>query len=827
MEDSDQKKLMSESERLQELYSMHVLQTEPDAVLDEFCERVAKLFNVPSCVVSLVLEDRQWFKSSFGCPVELAQARETPRDISFCTHVVDSRQPLIVREISKDPRFNNNPLVKKYGFGFYAGFPLTTSQGNVLGSLCLYDNRPRLFTDREIELLGLFSERVMAHLELCRELERTRASEERLRKSEMQLAEAQQLAHLGSWSWDIQTNKVSWSDELYRSYGLKPQEFGTTYEAYLNYVHPEDRGHVKGVIEKALRDHQPFSYDQRIIRADGVVRFHQARGALVVNEAGQPIRMFGYDQDITERKQAEEALEKSLSLHRATLESTADGILVVDREGKIVSFNRKFVEMWQIPESIISSRDDNQALEFVLKQLKDPEGFLKRVRDLYTQPEAESYDVLEFKDGRILERYSQPQWISGKSVGRVWSFRDVSERRKAEKALAEQAIRDVLTDLYNRRYFEIRIQEEIRHATRYNHSVAIFLCDLDRFKEINDKKGHQIGDEVLKAAATCIKKSVRGTDLVFRWGGDEVVIILPEATREGVLVAADRIRSSVRSCGEGLGVTLDLSIGVATYPEHGRDIDELIRIADRALYIAKKGGDKLHIGEEEYYLDEHSIKVVFQPVLDLQTGKITGYEALSRDPQGKLSILDLFRKFHAVGRLADLKQLCFKMQMKAGQELGLKRLFINVDFALLSTLKLISPPSHTEVVLEISELEALQDITGYLKIAEKWRKRGFKFAIDDFGAGFISLPFIAHFIPDYIKVDRSTIQLAVYSDGFRKFSKTLILALKEYVRKGIIAEGIETEKELRVVKSLGIRIGQGFLLGKPQDLISSSGTPLH
>ncbi len=176
----------------------------------------------------------------------------------------------------------------------------------------------------------------------------------------------------------------------------------------------------------------------------------------------------------------------------------------------------------------------------------------------------------------------------------------------------------------------------------------------------------------------------------------------------------------------------------------------------------------------------------------------------------------LFRRYLAIGKLNELKSLCFRLQIKAAQETGLERLFLNVDFNVLKVLDVPPKPPEMEVVLEISEGEALQDVEDHLEVARKWRSAGYKFAIDDFGAGFVSLPFIARLVPDYIKLDRATVVQAVSSNQFKAVLQDLIHALRRTCTDGIVAEGIETEQELSVMRSLGIYLVQGYLFGEPR-----------
>jgi PAS domain S-box-containing protein len=257
-----------------------------------------------------------------------------------------------------------------------------------------------------------------------------RATQERLARSEAMLAQAQRAAHIGSFEWDIASNIMTWSDELHRIYGLQPGQFKGTYEAFLTHVHPDDVERAKSLIFDALRKGSPFVHEYRIIRTDGSVRTLQTRGDIVAGHEGHALHMAGSCWDITELREAMDGLKWARSLLEATIEATADGLLVVDSCGSVTTYNKRFLSLWHIPHDLAQQRNDEKLLAYVCDQLENPAQFLNGTRQLYRHPERETFDIQHFKDGRVFERLSRPQKIGDTIAGRVWSFRDVTERER-------------------------------------------------------------------------------------------------------------------------------------------------------------------------------------------------------------------------------------------------------------------------------------------------------------------------------------------------------------------------------------------------------------
>jgi len=300
--------------------------------------------------------------------------------------------------------------------------------------------------------------------------------------------------------------------------------------------------------------------------------------------------------DVTDQQLADLRLRKTLSLLQATLDATADGIMVVDTDDQIVSFNQRLTEMWMVPESLLAGQNRRRATECFSKQLKNPEEYVARVERLCRDLESESNDILELNDGRLFERVSRPQRVDGIAVGRVWCFRDITERRRLEERLSHQAFHDTLTGLANRALFQDRLRHSDARRARTGGRTAILFVDMDNLKAVNDSFGHAAGDLVLKAAAAAISACLRESDSVARLGGDEFGILMEDIADLGdALGSAERVRQAIRQpvIVAGREIVVTACIGVAL-DAPGLTSDQQLCNADLATFAAKEvGGDRI------------------------------------------------------------------------------------------------------------------------------------------------------------------------------------------------------------------------------------------
>jgi diguanylate cyclase (GGDEF)-like protein/PAS domain S-box-containing protein len=290
------------------------------------------------------------------------------------------------------------------------------------------------------------------------------------------------------------------------------------------------------------------------------------------------------------------ALETSLALVRSTLESTADGILVVDISGKIVEFNQKFLEMWNMPQIVMQKNDFDSIVEFASNQLTSPEKLISVIKSNKETLTIDSFSEVNLKNGKTFEIYSLPHKVRNIIVGRVWDFRDVSERKKMQDALVKEATTDKLTGLPNRSLLYDRIQQAIADAERNKKLLAVIFMDLDRFKLVNDSLGHSMGDYLLRAIARQLSAIIRKSDTVSRLGGDEFVVLLTDLNeKEQAQLVANKILSKIASPVEVEDHKFSVtgSIGISLYPNDGTTVETLIKNADTAMYASKDLGKNM------------------------------------------------------------------------------------------------------------------------------------------------------------------------------------------------------------------------------------------
>lgn len=568
-------------------------------------------------------------------------------------------------------------------------------------------------------------------------------------------------------------------------------------------------------------------------------------------------RIIAAVRDVSERRRSDAALREALSLLSATLESTADGILVVTAEGKIAGSNKRFATMWGIPAELLESHNDAKVLDFVLDQLTDPSAFVAKVQDLYAHPAAESLDLLHFIDGRTFERYSRPQRVAETIAGRVWSFRDITARVQAQEqaraALAELgrqadelkllAFRDHLTGLANRALFRERLEHALTIPDRSR--VHVLLLDLDDFKEVNDVLGHQAGDEMLIEIGRRLQSSVGAADTVGRLGGDEFVILLTDSPDPAAVAAriVARLNEPFVLHGHELHPSVSLGLTSADAEMHAPD---LMRRADIAMYAAKAAGKNRYLrfhpdmmtallarNDLENGLrravERGEIAVHFQPVVCATSARVAQVEALVRweRPDGSVPPTDFISAAESSGLIISighevLRQTCGQLQSWLAADPA-RSAAVNVSAVQLrepgyarSVLETLATAGvkGEQLIVEVTEsvfLDPAPYVTAQLTLL---RRHGLRVALDDFGTGYSSLGRLQDLPVDILKIDRSFVSVIVTGDENLPILSSMT-AMAGHLGLHITAEGVETPEQALHLLRLNCDALQGYLFSPP------------
>ena len=547
--------------------------------------------------------------------------------------------------------------------------------------------------------------------------------------------------------------------------------------------------------------------------------------------------------DITERK----ANENALRLAAVVFEQSIEAVIVLDKEERFLSVNRSFTEVTGYPAEEVIGKTPR-----ILKSGRMDKTFYHGMWQHIKQ--------FGFWQGEIWNRRKSgetyPEWLSISTVrdeqeeiiNYIGIFSDITERKRQDAHITELAFFDPLTKLPNRSLLRDRLKQLLAVAERNHKNLGVIFIDLNRFKEINDIHGHNVGDAVLVESAARFQASLRHGETLARLGGDEFVVLIETGDNLTLASVAERIQQSLTESPITINDTffkVRLSAGIAIYPLDGETGDELLKCADIAMYRAKKNGDDycfyrsemgIHLNERLLLADRLSIalenddlQLYYQPQVTLGDGKLIGAEALLRwhddilgwvSPNRFIPIAEERGMMQAVGALVLRHAIA---QLTRWSEAGLilpGRLAINVsaqefesiDFPNRLKDALILAPM---LELELTERSLVRNVEGVLETLHILRAYQFSLSIDDFGTGYSSLSYLSRLPMQKIKIDQSFVANLTADDHNSVILKSII-AIAHSLDIEVIAEGVEEPGQADILLKLGCRFAQGFYYGHPE-----------
>ena len=587
------------------------------------------------------------------------------------------------------------------------------------------------------------------------------------------LNEAQEIAKIGHWKLELNTNELFWSDETYRIFGLKLNEIKPSYENFFTFVHEEDRSIVNDAYMKSLEDKKPYRIIHRIITKDKKLKYVEERCVHKLDEDGNVIKSIGTVHDITETIEHEKELEIAANVFKYS----SDGIVITDKNNKIVSVNRSFEKLTGYSTEEIIGKDP----KFLGSGWGNKE-FYKEMWNSLVKSDLWSDELWDRrKDGSL---YAIEQTIicvrdkNQEIINYIGMSRDITEAKNREEKIHQLAFYDFLTKLPNANLFKQEVETYIKSAHYNGEAFAVLFLDLDNFKWVNDSLGHQNGDLLLIEIAAKLKDIISTDSILSRLGGDEFVILTPYENLLTISQLANTILSSVKDpiTIQNREVNVGWSIGISLYPQNGDNYSDLLKNADAAMYEAKNSGknsfkyfndmmnkDALYRLELDtklrHAIASKSFFLNYQPKYSFVEKRTIGVEALIRwidkdlgfvAPDKFIPIAEESNYINDIGSwvikqaLSDLKIINSKLTSPISISINVsgKQLDDPSFYDEVKSLLLESEVDTSLIEFEITETSIMQNIDSVAEVLKKIKKLGVKISIDDFGTGYSSMAYL-------------------------------------------------------------------------------------